>query len=163
MMQSQNTLAILAKLEASFHWKALTAMLQAYTEVAASVNLADWFSTPKPIWQSTIDQSTPTETATINSLLGLISVHLFPYYSQAKSGDPSPSSAGTWWYLHWASNVLERTFSVLSDIHLDIMTYTYPAVCTDAAFKTMWAEFEWENKANLWCCASYCYNYFCHS
>uniref|UniRef100_A0A2P2MSH8 Coatomer subunit beta n=1 Tax=Rhizophora mucronata TaxID=61149 RepID=A0A2P2MSH8_RHIMU len=44
------------------------------------------------------------------------------------------------------SNVLDRTVVVLNDIHIDIMDYISPAVCTDAAFRTMWAEFEWENK-----------------
>jgi coatomer subunit beta len=47
------------------------------------------------------------------------------------------------------SNVLERTVVVLNDIHIDIMDYISPAVCTDAAFRTMWAEFEWENKVPL--------------
>ncbi|XWS26104.1 hypothetical protein CRYUN_Cryun26dG0002000 [Craigia yunnanensis] len=51
------------------------------------------------------------------------------------------------------SNVLERTVVVLNDIHIDIMDYISPAVCTDAAFRTMWAEFEWENKV-------YFLNYF---
>ncbi|KAG6739130.1 hypothetical protein POTOM_056716 [Populus tomentosa] len=46
-----------------------------------------------------------------------------------------------------ASNVLERTVVVLNDIHIDIMDYISPAVCTDAAFRSMWAEFEWENKS----------------
>ncbi|GMI84407.1 beta2 Coat Protein [Hibiscus trionum] len=45
-----------------------------------------------------------------------------------------------------ASNVLERTVVVLNDIHIDIMDYISPAVCTDTAFRAMWAEFEWENK-----------------
>ncbi|MBA0747790.1 hypothetical protein Gogos_004676 [Gossypium gossypioides] len=44
------------------------------------------------------------------------------------------------------SNVLERTVVVLNDIHIDIMDYISPAVCTETAFRTMWAEFEWENK-----------------
>ncbi|KAG7995295.1 hypothetical protein I3843_01G102400 [Carya illinoinensis] len=44
------------------------------------------------------------------------------------------------------SNVHERTVVVLNDIHIDIMDYISPAVCSDAAFRTMWAEFEWENK-----------------
>ncbi|CAA3019610.1 coatomer subunit beta-1 [Olea europaea subsp. europaea] len=47
------------------------------------------------------------------------------------------------------SNVLERTVVVLNDIHIDIMDYISPAVCGDAAFKTMWAEFEWENKVAI--------------
>ncbi|KAL3650116.1 hypothetical protein CASFOL_006519 [Castilleja foliolosa] len=45
-----------------------------------------------------------------------------------------------------SSNVLERTVVVLNDIHIDIMDYISPAVCSDAAFRAMWAEFEWENK-----------------
>ncbi|KAL1831454.1 hypothetical protein DCAR_0101429 [Daucus carota subsp. sativus] len=44
------------------------------------------------------------------------------------------------------SKVFERTVVVLNDIHIDIMDYISPAVCGDAAFRTMWAEFEWENK-----------------
>ncbi|KAK4585563.1 hypothetical protein RGQ29_022994 [Quercus rubra] len=44
------------------------------------------------------------------------------------------------------SNVHERTVVVLNDIHVDIMDYISPAVCSDSAFRTMWAEFEWENK-----------------
>ncbi|CAN1220311.1 Coatomer subunit beta-1 [Linum perenne] len=44
------------------------------------------------------------------------------------------------------SNVMERNVVVLNDIHIDIMDYISPASCTDSAFRTMWAEFEWENK-----------------
>ncbi|CAI0550558.1 unnamed protein product [Linum tenue] len=44
------------------------------------------------------------------------------------------------------SNVFERTVVVLNDIHIDIMDYISPAFCSDNAFRTMWAEFEWENK-----------------
>ncbi|CAN1124130.1 Coatomer subunit beta-1 [Linum perenne] len=44
------------------------------------------------------------------------------------------------------SNVMERSVVVLNDIHIDIMDYISPASCSDAAFRTMWAEFEWENK-----------------
>ncbi|XP_038985773.1 coatomer subunit beta-1-like [Phoenix dactylifera] len=44
------------------------------------------------------------------------------------------------------SNVLERTVVVLNDIHVDIMDYISPATCADVAFRSMWAEFEWENK-----------------
>ncbi|XWS70565.1 hypothetical protein CRYUN_Cryun03dG0058300 [Craigia yunnanensis] len=47
------------------------------------------------------------------------------------------------------SNVLERNVVVLNDIHIDIMDYISPSVCTDAAFRAMWAEFEWENKVSL--------------
>ncbi|KAI3704361.1 hypothetical protein L1987_74579 [Smallanthus sonchifolius] len=44
------------------------------------------------------------------------------------------------------SNVLERNVVVLNDIHIDIMDYISPAVCSDTAYRSMWAEFEWENK-----------------
>lgn len=43
----------------------------------------------------------------------------------------------------------DRNCVVLSDIHIDIMDYIQPASCTDAEFRQMWAEFEWENKVNL--------------
>lgn len=42
----------------------------------------------------------------------------------------------------------DRNCVVLSDIHIDIMDYIQPASCTDAEFRQMWAEFEWENKVN---------------
>ena len=45
-----------------------------------------------------------------------------------------------------ASNLLDRSVVVLNDIHIDIMDYISPASCPDVAFRTMWAEFEWENK-----------------
>ncbi|KAL5554544.1 hypothetical protein UlMin_041945 [Ulmus minor] len=45
-----------------------------------------------------------------------------------------------------SSNVHDRTVIVLNDIHIDIMDYISPAFCADVAFRTMWAEFEWENK-----------------
>lgn len=40
----------------------------------------------------------------------------------------------------------DRMCVVLNDIHIDIMDYILPASCTDAEFRQMWAEFEWENK-----------------
>ena len=39
-----------------------------------------------------------------------------------------------------------RNVVVLNDIHIDIMDYIVPAVCSETEFRTMWAEFEWENK-----------------
>ncbi|RLN72214.1 hypothetical protein BBJ28_00000530 [Nothophytophthora sp. Chile5] len=45
-----------------------------------------------------------------------------------------------------SSSGAEKTYVNLNDIHLDIMDYIQPATCTDAAFRAMWAEFEWENK-----------------
>lgn len=41
----------------------------------------------------------------------------------------------------------ERSVVVLNDIHIDIMDYISPASCPDVQFRSMWAEFEWENKA----------------
>lgn len=40
----------------------------------------------------------------------------------------------------------DRMCVVLNDIHIDIMDYIMPATCSDAEFRQMWAEFEWENK-----------------
>eukprot|EP00054_Salpingoeca_dolichothecata_P011315 m.62853 g.62853 ORF g.62853 m.62853 type:complete len:943 (-) comp19406_c0_seq3:1913-4741(-) len=40
----------------------------------------------------------------------------------------------------------DRNCVVLNDIHIDIMDYITPAFCTDVEFRSMWAEFEWENK-----------------
>ncbi|KAI9734894.1 MAG: coatomer subunit beta [Cirrosporium novae-zelandiae] len=38
---------------------------------------------------------------------------------------------------------------ILNDIHADIMDYIQPAQCTETQFRTMWTEFEWENKINI--------------
>ncbi|KAG7187989.1 hypothetical protein KM043_013945 [Ampulex compressa] len=43
----------------------------------------------------------------------------------------------------------DRCVVVLNDIHIDIMDYIVPATCTDAEFRQMWAEFEWENKVSV--------------
>mmetsp|Transcript_198 Transcript_198/g.520 ORF Transcript_198/g.520 Transcript_198/m.520 type:complete len:948 (-) Transcript_198:1112-3955(-) len=45
-----------------------------------------------------------------------------------------------------ASNPNDRSCVILNDIHIDIMDYIMPATCTATAFRSMWAEFEWENK-----------------
>ena len=37
----------------------------------------------------------------------------------------------------------------LHDIKIDIMDYIRKAHCTDEQFRTMWAEFEWENKVSV--------------
>ena len=44
---------------------------------------------------------------------------------------------------------MEKGYINLNDIHMDIMDYIRPAACTDEAFRTMWAEFEWENKVAI--------------
>ena len=38
---------------------------------------------------------------------------------------------------------------VLNDIHIDIMDYISPSYCTETQFRSMWTEFEWENKVNV--------------
>jgi len=38
---------------------------------------------------------------------------------------------------------------ILNDLHVDIMDYIQPAFCTETQFRTMWTEFEWENKVNI--------------
>ena len=43
----------------------------------------------------------------------------------------------------------EKCYVNLNDIHMDIMDYIRPATCTDEAFRSMWAEFEWENKVAI--------------
>lgn len=48
----------------------------------------------------------------------------------------------------WESGTSE-TSVVLSDIHIDIMDYIKPATCTEHQFRSMWTEFEWENRVNV--------------
>ncbi|KAH7727282.1 coatomer subunit beta-2 [Aphelenchoides avenae] len=43
----------------------------------------------------------------------------------------------------------DRNCVYLQDIHIDIMDYIVPGSCTDTEFRTMWAEFEWENKVTV--------------
>lgn len=43
----------------------------------------------------------------------------------------------------------DRNVVVLNDIHIDIMDYIVPATCSDSQFRSMWAEFEWENKVTV--------------
>ncbi|XP_058057120.1 coatomer subunit beta [Anopheles bellator] len=49
--------------------------------------------------------------------------------------------------------VYDTTFSsnvvVLNTIQIDIMDYILPATCTDTEFRSMWVEFEWENKVSV--------------
>lgn len=43
----------------------------------------------------------------------------------------------------------ESACVVLNDIHVDIMDYIKPSTCTEQQFRSMWTEFEWENKVNV--------------
>jgi coatomer subunit beta len=47
------------------------------------------------------------------------------------------------------SGSTEQEIVILNDIHIDIMDYIQPATCTENQFRSMWTEFEWENKVNI--------------
>lgn len=44
------------------------------------------------------------------------------------------------------SSSAQKTYVHLNDIQLDIMDYIRPGECKQEDFRSMWAEFEWENK-----------------
>jgi len=43
----------------------------------------------------------------------------------------------------------EQQIVILNDIHVDVMDYIQPATCSENQFRSMWTEFEWENKVNV--------------
>lgn len=43
----------------------------------------------------------------------------------------------------------QSTIVILSDVHVDILDYIKPASCSEAEFRRMWNEFEWENKITV--------------
>ena len=47
------------------------------------------------------------------------------------------------------SSNAQKTYVNLNDIQLDIMDYIRPAECKSEQFRSMWAEFEWENKVAI--------------
>ncbi|KAF2461095.1 adaptin N terminal region-domain-containing protein [Lineolata rhizophorae] len=47
------------------------------------------------------------------------------------------------------SHSTENNVVILNDVHIDIMDYIQPAHCSETQFRTMWTEFEWENKVNI--------------
>jgi coatomer subunit beta len=47
------------------------------------------------------------------------------------------------------SSNAQKTYVNLNDIQLDIMDYIRPAECKSDQFRSMWAEFEWENKVAI--------------
>ncbi|KAG5362800.1 Coatomer subunit beta [Yarrowia sp. B02] len=44
---------------------------------------------------------------------------------------------------------LDNKVVILNDLHVDIMDYIKPSTCSETEFRSMWSEFEWENKVNL--------------
>lgn len=53
------------------------------------------------------------------------------------------------------SSTAEKTYINLNDIQMDIMDYIKPASCSEESFRSMWAEFEWENKVIFRVCRPY--------
>ncbi|PPQ96152.1 hypothetical protein CVT26_004787 [Gymnopilus dilepis] len=49
----------------------------------------------------------------------------------------------------WEGPNMSEACVILSDIHIDIMDYIKPAYCNEAQFRSMWTEFEWENRVNV--------------
>ncbi|KAF7970467.1 hypothetical protein HWV62_23875 [Athelia sp. TMB] len=49
----------------------------------------------------------------------------------------------------WEGAGMSEACVILSDIHIDIMDYIKPAYCNEAQFRSMWTEFEWENRVNV--------------
>ncbi|KIK68837.1 hypothetical protein GYMLUDRAFT_34829 [Collybiopsis luxurians FD-317 M1] len=49
----------------------------------------------------------------------------------------------------WEGPNLSESCVILNDIHIDIMDYIKPAYCNEAQFRSMWTEFEWENRVNV--------------
>lgn len=45
----------------------------------------------------------------------------------------------------------DSSYVVLNDVHVDIMNYIHPSTCSDLKFRSMWQEFEWENKIPIGC------------
>jgi coatomer subunit beta len=50
----------------------------------------------------------------------------------------------------------------LQEIYIDIMNYIKPATCTDSEFRSMWAEFEWENKVAVFTVIPDCRKFLNH-
>ncbi|THH30621.1 hypothetical protein EUX98_g3558 [Antrodiella citrinella] len=49
----------------------------------------------------------------------------------------------------WEGPGMSEQCVILNDIHIDIMDYIKSAYCTEAQFRSMWTEFEWENRVNV--------------
>ncbi|KAK9465355.1 adaptin N terminal region-domain-containing protein [Lipomyces arxii] len=47
------------------------------------------------------------------------------------------------------SSSTESNIVILNDVHVDIMDYIHPGMVTETQFRSMWTEFEWENKVNI--------------
>lgn len=57
---------------------------------------------------------------------------------------------------------LTTNIIALQEIYIDIMNYIKPATCTDSEFRSMWAEFEWENKVAVFTVIPDCRKFLRH-
>ena len=48
------------------------------------------------------------------------------------------------------ASTAQKAYVNMNDIQLNIMDYIRPAECRNEEFRSMWAEFEWENKVNTY-------------
>ena len=51
--------------------------------------------------------------------------------------------------IYEGSHANDTNVVILNDVHVDIMDYIQPGHCTENQFRSMWTEFEWENKVNI--------------
>jgi len=49
----------------------------------------------------------------------------------------------------WEGVATTEACVILNDMHIDIMDYIRPASCNESQFRSMWTEFEWENRVNI--------------
>merc|ERR1719446_427721 len=69
-------------------------------------------------------------------------VKLVKKFKQITGPGSEPSFEAVW------EEVLQESI-VLSELHVDILDYIERAWIGELAFRTMWSEFEWENKINI--------------
>ena len=51
--------------------------------------------------------------------------------------------------MYYGGHGQDSKYVILNDVHIDIMDYIKPSVTNDESFRTMWNEFEWENKISV--------------
>merc|ERR1719316_2464921 len=69
-------------------------------------------------------------------------VKLVKRFKQITGPGSEPTFEAVW------EEVLQESI-VLSELHVDILDYIERAWIGELAFRTMWSEFEWENKINI--------------
>eukprot|EP00005_Dracoamoeba_jomungandri_P003389 CAMPEP_0174257138 /NCGR_PEP_ID=MMETSP0439-20130205/6304_1 /TAXON_ID=0 /ORGANISM="Stereomyxa ramosa, Strain Chinc5" /LENGTH=638 /DNA_ID=CAMNT_0015340079 /DNA_START=740 /DNA_END=2657 /DNA_ORIENTATION=+ len=61
-----------------------------------------------------------------------------------------------------ASSTNNSNLVFLNDIHIDIMDYINPATCNEVQFRTLWSQFEWENRITVDTTIEDLQDYFTH-